>query len=286
MESWLKTGFVIVAMAAVGFLGSWEASGLVSPRGGIGPTILQAQSPLSAILSVVVTIGVASVVGGFVARITTAISGMIVLGFSIFAMAMKLEGIEGFIYGSGNLYLLMIEVLFISILLLLGTYIVFAIGGPFVVMKKDSFSITTIGWPVPFVVEKEKEGNKADIWKALLISAAILPVVYLVAKSPMRGQAIGAAAVGGIAIGFLARRFTPSMQPHVYYVFPTALAALGYLFGTLFFPVSDVAFAQQHVSPLLFPMPIEYAAGLLLGVSLGLSWGISEDKLRVEFQLT
>lgn len=268
MKSWLKTGFVIVAMAAVGFLGSWEASGLVSARGGIGPTILQAQSPLSAILSVVVTVGVASVVGGFVARITTATSGMIVLGFSIFAMAIKLEGIEGFIYGSGNLYLLMIEVVFLSMLLLLGTYIVFAIGGPFVVM------------------EKEKEGNKADIWKALLISAAILPVVYLVAKSPMRGQAIGAAAVGGIAIGFLARRFTPSMQPHVYYVFPTALAALGYLFGTLFFPVSDVAFAQQQVSPLLFPMPIEYAAGLLLGVSLGLSWGISEDKLRVEFPLT
>jgi len=264
MDSWFKTGIVIVAMAAVGFLGSWEASGLVSARGEIGPTILQAQSPLSAILSVIVTIGVASVVGGLVARITTAASGMLVLGFSLFAMAMKLEGIEGFIYGGGNLYLLMIEVVFLSILLLLGTYIVFVIGRPFVVVKK------------------EREGSQADIWKALLISAAILPMVYLVAKSPMRGQAIGAAAVGGIVIGFLARQFTPSMQPHVYYVFPIALAALGYLFGTLFFPVSDVAFAQQQVSPLLFPMPIEYAAGLLLGVSLGLSWVLSEDKLREE----
>ncbi len=257
METWLKTGIVIVAMAIVGFLGSWEVGGLVSARGEIGPTILQAQSPISAVIAVLITVGVASIIGGFVARITTTTSGMFVLGFALFAMAMKLDGIEAFVYGGGNIYLLIIEALFVSVILLLGTIVVFAIGGPL----QD----------VPL---REKDAS-TDFWKALLISLAIIPVVYLVAHSPLRGQAIGATAIGGIAIGFLARQFVPTMQPLILYALPIAAGGLGYLIGMMLGPVTDVAIAQQQISPLLFPMPIEYAAGLIMGLSIGLGWAVS-----------
>ena len=71
MDAWIKTGLVLVAMAVVGFVGSWEASGLFSVRGGIGPTILQAQSPVSAVISVVLTVAVASIIGGFIGVIAT-----------------------------------------------------------------------------------------------------------------------------------------------------------------------------------------------------------------------
>jgi hypothetical protein len=257
MESWLKTGVVIVAMAIVGFLGSFEASSLVSPRGEIGPTILQAQSPISAVIAILITVGIASVIGGIVAKYTSTTSGMLVLGFSLFAMAMKLDGIEAFVYGGGNFYLLILEAIFLSVIVMIGTIVVFAIGGPL----KD----------VPKATQKQPN----DIWVALLISLAILPVVYFVATSPMRGQVIGAAAVGGIAIGFLARYFTPTMQPLVLYALPIAMGGLGYLIGMTTAPVTDVAIAQQQISPLLFPMPIEYAAGLLIGLSIGLGWAAS-----------
>jgi len=257
MESWIKTGIVIVAMGIVGFLGSWEASGLVSQRGEIGPTVLQAQSPISALLAVLITLGVSSVVAGIVARFTTTNSGMFVLGFSLFAMAMKMDGIEAFIYGGGNVNLLILEALFLSVVVLLGTLVVFAIGGP----MKD--------------VRKASMPNESNFWKVSLISLAVLPVVYIVAQTPMRGQAIGAAVVGGIAIGFLARKFIPTIQPIMLYALPIAVGGLGYFFGSVLQPLSGAAFAQQAISPLLYPMPIAYAAGVILGVSIGLSWAAS-----------
>ncbi|MAI66307.1 MAG: hypothetical protein CMJ26_00345 [Phycisphaerae bacterium] len=257
MESWIKTGVVLVALAIVGFLGSWEASALVSTRGELGPTVLQAQSPISALVAVLITLGVSSFIAGFVARFTTTISGMLVLGFSLFVMAMKMDGIEGFIYGGGNVNLLIIEALLLSVLVLLCTLIVFAIGGP----VKD--------------VQQASVPNESNFWKVSLISLAILPVVYIIAQTPMRGQAIGASAVGGVAIGFLARQFIPTIQPVMLYPLPIAVGGLGYFFGSIINPLSDVAFAQQSISPLLYPMPIAYGAGIVMGVSIGLSWAVS-----------
>ncbi|MDP7005412.1 MAG: hypothetical protein QF718_04300 [Phycisphaerales bacterium] len=257
MESWIKSGLIIIAMAIVGFTGVWLASWLFSPRGSLGPTILQSISPIKACFAVLITVGIASVIGGFIARISTTISGMFVLGFSLFAMAMKLEGVEELIYSGGSFYILIIEALFLSIVVLIGTLIVFAIGGPL----KD--------------VAKPDGNNGSNFWRAVLISLAVLPVIWLVAKSPMKGQVIGSAAVGGIAIGFLARQFTPSLQPVIYYVLPISVGGFGYFIGITLFPVSDVAFAQQSLSQLLFPMPIEYAAGVIMGLSIGLSWAAS-----------
>ncbi len=257
MESWIKTGIVIVGMGIVGFLGSWEASGLMSQRGEIGPTVLQAQSPISALFAVLVTLGVSSVIAGFIARVTTTNSGMFVLGFSLFAMSMKMDGIEAFIHGGGNVNLLILEALFLSVVVFLATLVEFAIGVP----MKD--------------VQKTTMSNESNFWKVSLISLAVLPVVYIVVSTPMRGQAIGASVVGGIAIGFLARKFIPTVQPIMLYALPIAVGGLGYFFASIINPLSDVAFAQQAVSPLLYPMPIAYSAGIVLGVSIGLSWAAS-----------
>ena len=257
MATWVRSGTVVLALAIVGFLGVWQATGLISARGGLGPTILQTQSPVTAILAILMTVGVASVVGGFVARLTTATSGMFILGFSLFALAMKLDGIEEFIYGGGNVTLLIVEVCFVSLVVLLGTLVVFAIGGPL----KD--------------VPKPTENQGTNFWKVVLISLAVIPIVWLVAKSPMKGQPIGAAVLAGIAIGFLARQFTPTLQPIILYALPIAAGGLGYFLGMTITQVNDVAIAQQNVSPLLYPMPVEYAAGIIMGLSLGLGWASS-----------
>jgi hypothetical protein len=257
MDGWIKSALVLVAVAVVGFLGSWEASGLFSARGGFGPTILQAQSPISAVVSVLITVGVASIIGGFVGRYTTTLTGMFILGFALFAMAMKLDGIDSFIYSKSNVHLLIVEAFSLSALIYVATLVLFAISGPL----KD--------------VQKPEEGQQSNFWKILLISLSVIPVVYLVAKTPMRGQVIGAVAVGGVVIGFLARQFTPMVQPKIYYVLPIAAGGLGYFLGNNLGPVSDVALVQGTLSPLLFPMPIEFASGLIIGLSIGLGLAAS-----------
>jgi hypothetical protein len=40
-------------------------------------------------------------------------------------------------------------------------------------------------------------------------------------------------------------------------------------------PVDDIALVQQSISPLLYPMPLDYAAGSVMGISIGLSWAAS-----------
>ncbi len=257
MDAWIKTGLVLVAMAVVGFVGSWEASGLFSVRGGIGPTILQAQSPVSAVISVVLTVAVASIIGGFIGRVTTTATGMFILGFALFAMAMKLEGIEAFIYSEANVKLLIVEAFCMSVLIFIATKLVFAISGPL----KD--------------VRQSESEDKTSIWKTIFISLSIIPIVYVVAITPMRGQVIGAVAFGGVVIGFLARQFTPTLQPHIFYALPIAAGGLGYFLGDMFSPISDVAFVQGTVSSLLYPMPIEFASGLIIGLSIGLGWAAS-----------
>ena len=42
--------------------------------------------------------------------------------------------------------------------------------------------------------------------------------------------------------------------------------------------ISDIAFTQNKISPLIFPMPLEYAGGSIMGIAIGLSWGVSLAK--------
>ena len=268
METWTRTFFIILALVIVSIVATWQASSLVSPRGVLGPTILQSVSPLSALAAVSITVAVASVIGGFVARCSTSTTGMFILGFSLFAMALKLEGVEEFVMSQGNIYLLMVESLLLSVIVLLGAIVVFALGGPLKCVKQPD--PTEVGW--------------SQFGKVLLISCSILPIVWLIANSPVKGQVIGATAVGGIIIGVLSRQFLQSMQPILLFAFPIAFGSLGYFIGMSIGDNSLAGFTQQEMSTLLFPMPIEYASGAILGLAIGLGWtsSNSEDELTKE----
>ncbi len=256
MASWTRTGLVILAIAIVGFFGVWQATGIAGVRGGLGSTVLQSQTPIAALVAVILTIGIAATIGGIVARWTTSATGMFLVGFSLFAMSLKLGGVEEFIQSGGNYQILMLEAVFIGVLILLSAFVVFSIGGPLKdVRKKDT-----------------EYSASADMWRAIIIALAILPVMWLVAKSPMKGQMIGSAALGGIAIGFLTRKYTPSMQPVMMYALPIAMGGVGYFIATMYSDSGISAFIHQSISPLLFPMPLEYAAGFVMGLSTGLAW--------------
>jgi hypothetical protein len=265
MVKWMQTAILIVALAIAGLVGVMGAQWLNGPRGGLGPTLLQANNPIFASISVMNVMALATILGIIVGQVSTAASGMFVLGFALFALAMRTQGVSEFIFSEGDISILMVETLGMSLVILLSSIIMFRICGPL----KDVPLDKNESWDPPFSLQ--------GIAMTLLISLSILPVIWVVAATPSKGQVIGAAVVGGIVVACLARKFTPHLQPIMLFAAPTAIAAVGYATAN-FMGVSDIALAKNTISPLIFPMPLEYAAGSLMGIPIGLSWGTSLAK--------
>ena len=262
MAAWMRTGILIVTLALAAIIGSFGALWLTSTRGGLGPTVLQANSPLVATISVVLVVAIATILGVTTARVTTAASGMFVVGFALFALTMRTQGVTDYIFSEVNTSLLALEAIVVAILILASSLVVFQMGGPLKDVPVNQQGI----W--------DKAFSFRNIGMSLLLSIAILPIVWLVAASPSKGQVIGAASVGGVAVACLARKFTPHLQPILIFSVPTAIAAIGYAIANSM-GISDIAFTQKTISPLIFPMPLEYAAGSIMGVAIGLSWASS-----------
>lgn len=258
MAAVIRSSMVIFFLALAGAIGTWAASGLGADRGDLGPTILQSQSPLVALVSVFIVVGLISVLGGFLSRMTTFLTGMFLVGFLLFAMSLQLHDAREFILTEGNITMLSLEAVVIATIILFASYLVFKIGGELEDVQKKTDS---------------PPSNPELI--SLLISLIVIPVVWLIATSPDKAQVIGTAAVAGIIMGFLVRQFLPTMQPVIIYSMPTAVGGLGYLIALLISPTDGLALMQQSISPLLYPMPIDYAAGSVMGLSIGLSWAAS-----------
>jgi len=262
METWIRTALVVLATGIVGLLGAWQAETLVSSRGTLGPTILQTISPVSSVIAILITVAIASVIGGLIARLTTIPTGMFIFGFALFSMALKLHGAEEFIMSQGNYNLLILEATFISVVVLLGTLVVFAIGGDSKLGENSPFDTVVFG----------------EIGKTILLSLVVLPVIWIIATSPSKGQVIGASALGGVLIGVLARQFLHTALPILLFALPIAIGGVGYVIGITIGETDIATFTQQEFSTLLYPMPIEYAGGLLVGLAIGLGWTTPEEE--------
>ena len=270
MPAAIRTTIVILSLAIAGVIGAWAAGGFLAIRGGLGPSILQSQSPVIALFGVTVAIGIVAVLGAFVARGTTYLTGMFLIGFTLFAMSLQLQGASEFVLSGGNLYMLSLEAVVMAIVLFGSTLIVYRIGGP-----------------LQDVPKAKNSKHSTDLFTTLVISLVVLPVVWMIATTPEKAQVIGTTAVGGIAIGFLVRQLLPTMQPIIIFAVPTAVGGVGYLIASMMGPTDGVALMQQSISPLLYPMPIDYAAGSVMGLSIGLSWAASlaqpKDADQVEY---
>ena len=276
MHTWIRSAIVVIAIALVGIVGVWQAGNLVAERGTLGPSVLQSISPTFALFALVITIGVGALAGGLVAKISTTTTGMFIYGFAICAMAMRLEGATEFITNDGNYAMLLFEALLMSVLVLLGTIGVFAIGGPF----KEHFK----EWSWALRKEEcldlpdQQDSTPSQLGKTVLISLVVLPVLWIFANSPMKGQVLGASAVSGITVGLLYRQFLRASQPVALFALPIAVVGVGYLLGTTMGPSDIAALNEQNISRLLLTMPIEFAGGFIVGLAIVLGWTSSVEE--------
>jgi hypothetical protein len=253
-------GVVIAAAACVRFIPY-----MFSSRGVIGPTLLQAQSPIAACVALVVGLAAATILGAVVGRLTNAVMGLFVIGFGLGMLALRFGSIRDLAFAGGSLPLLAVETVLWAGAVLGSTLVVFWIAGP-------------LG---DFVTDEENEPASSR-WSLGGAAAGIvmLPVVWLMARSELRGQTIAATVLGGLVAGMLARLLSPHTQPRLIFATACLAGAVGHVIGAVVIQVSaDGSMAAAYVASTLpavsLPLPIDYAVGSLIGVAMGLGCAAS-----------
>ena len=167
---------------------------LLSPRGGFGPTILQASNVPAAIVSMILALLVVFIIGASAGRLLRSASkGLVVVGFGLAWLAWRLEGVE-FIAFSGSMKWVAIESLVWTLVVLLMTIGIYLTAGPLRFVQPREGRDTCDNWAT---------SSSAGLF--MLSGLAMLPVVWLFAQSPMRGQAVASVIAGGVAVGMIGR---------------------------------------------------------------------------------
>ncbi len=236
-----------------------------SSRGIIGPTLLQAQSPIAATAALVAGLTAATIVGAVVGRLTNAVVGLFVIGFGLGMLALRFGSIRDLAFAHGSLPLLALETVLWACAVLGSTLVVFRIAGPlgdFVADEKNEPASS--GWSLG--------GAAAGI--------VMLPVVWLMARSELRGQTLAATILGGLVAGMLARLLSPQTQPRLIFATACLAGAVGHVIGAVVIQVSTAegmaaAYVTSTLPAVSLPLPIDYAVGSLIGVAMGLGWAAS-----------
>jgi hypothetical protein len=261
---------MVVGVAATGVLGAIAAPAMVRASGAPGPGLLYAESPAWAFAAVLGVFIVMTIIAGLAGKLSNAAVGLFVLGAGVFVLARRGGGVQELVFGGtgggGWPGLLMIETLLWAVMILGAAMAVFSpwLAGPFRDVEPDSSGA------VPDALLSRE---------ALLCAGAgavMLPVVWIVAQSPMKGQALAAAILGGLGAGLVGRLLSPHVQPVLLFASACAFGALGHALGLMATPGElEMAVVGRATSSLNRVMPIDYAAGALLGVSMGLGWARS-----------
>jgi hypothetical protein len=253
---------VIPAGAAVaGGLCAVAVPHLVSSDGDAATSVLAASHPVIAAGVLLAGLAGAMLVAAAVGRLTNAAVGLFVLGCGLMVPALRSGTIRELALGGGSLTAAAVETLVWALIVGVGAVVVFAAAGPL----PDMDPTDDDGRPV-------RIGSR-DGWLGALAGLAVLPVVWVVCQSPMKGQAFMAVVVGAMVAGMMARLVKPHAVPVLLFASPCVFGAVGQIIaaGSLTPPLAD-DYVTLAIAAWNKPMPLDYGAGALLGVSMGLGW--------------
>lgn len=229
-----------------------------SLRGVPGPTLLDAERPALAAAVAVVALVASAAVGIAVARVVNAVVGTFVVGCGLAMLAMRSGAVADFALGGSSPAAAAVESAVWAILVAAASWALYRFGG-----RLPDFPLThedEIDLPAGPAARRG--------WFGAL---AALPVAWMAAATDTKGQAIGAAILGGMAAGAVGRVLAPRTQP-VYLAAATMAAfALAHVYLAFSAGSTDLAAAFVDGSlPRLFRiMPIDAAVGALVGTSMG-----------------
>jgi hypothetical protein len=257
IQNGVLIGGVAVGITATGKL----APGLEAPSGALGASILGAESVGAAAAAVVGSYLVAAVIGAIVGRLCNTAVGLFAAGASLFGVAWRSGTVADVTVAPGTLA---VETLLHAILASGVVLAVFRIAGAFKDVERKEFGEV----PHPFF--------SGDALRSAAAGVLMVPAVWFLAQSTMKGQMIGVAFTGALAAGLAARLLAPHVQPILVFVAPIAFGAAAQVVGAILLRGTlEEAFHLHRVPTLLRAMPLDYACGALMGVAMGLGWAKS-----------
>jgi hypothetical protein len=271
MRSILHAASFLLGLLVIGWIFAHAARYFISPRGAIGPTLLHAQSPIAAFIAVLICSAIGVALASALARLKNAAWGVFLLGGGFFVLAARFETATEFAFASAaaagrtQLALLGVETILWAFMSLIGVWLVFVFGGRLRdIAPPDDYR------PPPHPIWS---------WHALKAAAAgviVLPAVWFVAQSAMVGQVVASVFLGAMVASMVGRLVSPNVQPVLLLVSPIVFGAVGHFIGAVVLKSPlDVSMVAGQISPLNLPMPIDYAAGSLMGGAFGLGWARS-----------
>lgn len=254
-------------MIVVGIICAKASPSFQSIRGDHGPTILASQSPAMAAITTIVVLAIATIIACIVGRLVNIAVGLFVLGAGVFALDGRLDGVRELVFAhpqKATLYGAAGQTIVLAIIAFAFIAVVFKVTGGF----RD--------------VEPQVDGTRPhwlsseSAFKSAAAGILVLPAIWLIAQTPIKGQAIAAVFIGGTLAGLIGRLLAPHVQPILLYVSPMIFGAVGYVIAaTLPRLPLDEAYINGTLSAFARVMPMDYLAGSLLGVSFGLGWAKS-----------
>jgi hypothetical protein len=244
-----------IALAAVVFASVEPA--LESVRGIPGPTIADSSRPFLAIFATLAAFAATTALAAFIARKVNSVVALFVLGCGIGMLSMRTGAVRDLVFGESSLKLAAVECLVWTALLAAACHLIFRFGGR-----------------LPDIPETHEDDIDSPVGRSARLSwlAGILGVVaaWFAAVTLTKGQAVGAAVLGGFVTGALGRILAPRTTPVYLAVAPMAVFAVVYAFMA-FTVQGDLAtdLVQGGFPRLLRIMPLDMAAGALAGTSLG-----------------
>lgn len=258
------------AMALAGAACVLAAPAYFNPRGENGPTILSAQSPMVAALASAAAMAAASLIAAALARMVNAAVGLFAAGVGMFVLAGRMVSVREFAFANADaaprvaLILVGLETILWSGLVLAAVTAVFRMSGGLKDVEVNEFGVH----PHPLW--------SREAMTALGAGVLVLPAVWLIAQSPMKGQVVMAVVIGSMLVGLTGRLLSPHMQPVILFASPIAFGGIGHMVAAVMVKQPlDAAYVGQSLPRLAYAMPLDYVAGSLMGVAMGLGWARS-----------
>lgn len=242
----------LVACSAAGIMASGP---MVESNGDPAAAIMLAQSPVRAALAVALFLAVASAIGIGISRAAGRGAAIFAVGFGLACFAGRTGEALELLRLDLSPALLAIELLIWAGLIVTSVQVIQRCDGRDDVVHR--------GFDLRRVVVALGSGLLA------------LPVVWLIARSPMKGQVLAAAAGASLVAGLIGHLLASDRDDVALYAGPLVAGALGYLLAAILADEPTATTIGNGLGALRLPMPQDYAAGSIIGTSLGIGWAKS-----------
>jgi hypothetical protein len=257
---WL--GVIICSLLTIPVAGT-----MTSEFGVAGPTLLQAANPMWSAIAMAILVIVYTGLAFIMARELNPAVALFVIGWGFGVLALSTAGISEYAWADGSLWALGIETIIWSLVVGFVVWWVMQSSGGLPDVAHD--------WRVEPIGSLASLSSKPSLL-AFACGAIALPLSWLLLADTLNAQSLGAVVLASFFAGMAGRVAAPRLDPILIYLSVPLLGGIAQLViasgwsGSL-----PDALVTGDIPRLAYVMPLDWVAGSLIGVSMGIGWARS-----------